>query len=182
MKLEDGKLIEEKKDFEFIIGDEAVIPGIEKCVTSMKLGEKCLTKIKPKNGYGEKGNEQLGIPPNATLLVEIELVQHEKQKQTWEMSSDEKIEFAEKLKKDGNDFYVKKNYKLALKRYKKAADIFPRDLYQFNDDQKKQIEKLKTILYANIAAVHLARKNAKKTLEYANKASNLLYSNSMYRL
>lgn len=40
----------------------------------MKKGEKALIKVSSKYGFGEEGDEEKGIPANATLFYEVELV------------------------------------------------------------------------------------------------------------
>jgi FKBP-type peptidyl-prolyl cis-trans isomerase len=76
--LVDGKVFDtshqdkdEPRSFE--IGTEKVIPGWEEGVPGMKVGERRKLTIPPELGYGEQGNPP-SIPPNATLVFEIELV------------------------------------------------------------------------------------------------------------
>ncbi|KAF5722785.1 peptidylprolyl isomerase [Fusarium mundagurra] len=54
------------------IGVGQVIKGWDEGVTQMKLGEKALLDITPDYGYGARGFPG-AIPPNATLLFEVEL-------------------------------------------------------------------------------------------------------------
>ncbi|KAF4333408.1 peptidylprolyl isomerase [Fusarium beomiforme] len=58
--------------FQVKIGTGQVIKGWDEGVPTMKLGEKALLDITPDYGYGARGFPG-AIPPNATLLFEVEL-------------------------------------------------------------------------------------------------------------
>ncbi|KAI1054949.1 hypothetical protein LB506_006653 [Fusarium annulatum] len=58
--------------FVVTIGVGQVIKGWDEGVTQMQLGEKALLDITPDYGYGARGFPG-AIPPNATLLFEVEL-------------------------------------------------------------------------------------------------------------
>ncbi|HOF44822.1 MAG TPA: FKBP-type peptidyl-prolyl cis-trans isomerase [Candidatus Pacearchaeota archaeon] len=76
--LEDGTKFDSSVDrgtpFNFILGIGQVIEGWEKGMEGMKVGEKRKLTIQPEYAYGERGVPGV-IPPNATLIFEVELLE-----------------------------------------------------------------------------------------------------------
>ena len=75
--LENGKQFDASYDrgtpFEFPLGAGRVIKGWDEGVQGMKVGGKRKLVIPPDLGYGQRGAGRV-IPPNATLIFEVELL------------------------------------------------------------------------------------------------------------
>ena len=81
-QLEDGTVFDSNVDpkfnhvqpFEFNLGAGQVIPGWDKGIVGMKVGEKKHLVIPPEDGYGSSAAAGGKIPPNATLIFDVELL------------------------------------------------------------------------------------------------------------
>ncbi len=65
--------VDRDEPFQFALGEGMVIAGWDLGVAKMKIGDKVKLTIPPHLGYGANGYPG-AIPPNATLVFEVELL------------------------------------------------------------------------------------------------------------
>ncbi len=65
--------VDRGRPFEFRLGAGQVIAGWDQGVAQLKVGDKARLTIPPDLGYGARGAGGV-IPPNATLIFEVELL------------------------------------------------------------------------------------------------------------
>ena len=135
-------------------------------------GEKASFTISPEYGYGAAGLPEKGVPPNATLKYEIELVELEKEKETYKMDIPEKIEFAKTKKEQGNTFFKNGKTNIAIKRYESAISAI-KYTSDFSEEEKKQAEEIQVACEVNITIANSKLKKWKEVITHADNALKL---------
>uniref|UniRef100_A0A1J3IJK5 peptidylprolyl isomerase n=1 Tax=Noccaea caerulescens TaxID=107243 RepID=A0A1J3IJK5_NOCCA len=189
-KLQDGTVFlkkgyeEDEEPFEFKTDEEQVIEGLERGVMGMKKGEVALITISPEYAFGssESKQELAVIPPNSTLCYEVELVSFVKEKESWDMNTQEKIEAAGKKKEEGNALFKAGKYARASKRYERGVKYVEYDS-TFDEEEKKKAKALKVACNLNNAACKLKLKDYKEAGKLSTKVLELDGKNvkAMYR-
>ncbi len=75
--LADGQKFADSQDgvpIPFIVGEEQIVPGWDEMVLLMQVGDKVQFVLPPELGLGAVGSPNGVVPPNATLIFEMELV------------------------------------------------------------------------------------------------------------
>lgn len=77
----------------FTLLTEQVCEGLDLGVMKMKKGEKALICVQPQYGFGAAGHSgRLAVvPPSTAVTYEVELLDFENGKESWEMSDAEKV-------------------------------------------------------------------------------------------
>lgn len=74
----DGKKFDSSRDrndpISFPLGQGRVIPGWDEGIALLKIGSRAKLTIPPQLGYGARGTPGGPIPPNATLIFDVELL------------------------------------------------------------------------------------------------------------
>nr|BAE99990.1 peptidylprolyl isomerase [Arabidopsis thaliana] len=190
-KLQDGTTVfvkkgheEDEEPFEFKIDEEQVIEGLEKAVMGMKKGEVALITISPEYAFGssESKQELAVIPPNSTVYYEVELVSFIKEKESWDMNTQERIEAAGKKKEEGNVLFKAGKYARASKRYERGVKYIEYDS-TFDEEEKKKSKDLKIACNLNDAACKLKLKDYKEAAKLSTKVLEMDSRNvkAMYR-
>ncbi|KAM3570425.1 hypothetical protein VYU27_007503 [Nannochloropsis oceanica] len=107
--------------FKFTIGQQQVIKGWDVGFATMKVGEHAILKCRHDYGYGESGSPP-SIPPKATLCFDVELLSFApKKKEKWEMSSEERVAEAVKLKEVARGLFKEQRWGEAASEYIEAG-------------------------------------------------------------
>ncbi|NWT18050.1 FKBP7 isomerase, partial [Vireo altiloquus] len=118
----------------FVLGVGQVIKGLDIAMMNMCPGEKRKVTIPPSLAYGQQGYAQGKIPPNATLIFEIELYAVNKGPRS--------VEAFNKIDKDGDkklseleiSQYLKEEFaRDGKKRHPSAHDEILADIFKKND-------------------------------------------------
>lgn len=189
-KLQDGTVFFKKGHddgdelLEFKTDDEQVIDGVDRAVMTMKKGEVALLTIAPEYAFGSSESQQelAVVPPNSTVSYEAELVSFDKEKESWDMNTPEKIEAAAKKKEEGNVLFKAGKYERASKRYEKAVKYIEYDT-SFGEEEKKQAKAVKVACNLNNAACKLKLKDYKQAEKLCTKVLELESRNvkALYR-
>eukprot|EP00730_Choanoeca_flexa_P009774 TRINITY_DN1325_c0_g1_i1.p1 TRINITY_DN1325_c0_g1~~TRINITY_DN1325_c0_g1_i1.p1 ORF type:complete len:406 (+),score=155.74 TRINITY_DN1325_c0_g1_i1:45-1262(+) len=169
LTLEDGTVIAEEKDRTVVVGDEELFPGFDVALRSMKDKEQANFTIKPAQAYGSEGNADLKVPGNAVVKATIEGVNFEFAKDSWALTSEEKLAQAEALKTEGSEYFKKGELKRASLRYENGLKCVDNDS-SLDDAQKATAKTLKAAIASNLALVALKGKDYVKAKDQADKA------------
>ncbi|GJQ14574.1 hypothetical protein GpartN1_g6365.t1 [Galdieria partita] len=168
------KIIEEKENYELIVGDGVVIEGVDLALETMKKGERAVLTIAPNYAFKEAGVVvPEGFSRDSTVQVELELISFERAKDSWNLSKEEKIENALRTKDKGNELFKSGRYKLAKKKYEKVVNNLEFDVRNKSDLSAEQKQQGKSILlqtYLNLAACEEKFGNPNGVLKQCNKA------------
>ena len=156
---EGGAVFEERAagdELEFVTGEAQVIEGLEEGVMSMQEGERCRLTVPPAMAFGADGRDSGGVrvPPDATLVYDLELASFVKAREVHEMDHAEKIEACAARKAEGNTLFKQGMLVRAAKKYSAGAKFVDSDA-DFSAAQQQEARKLKIACWNNAAQCQL---------------------------
>jgi peptidylprolyl isomerase len=178
-----GKVFDSSRDrnstFKFVLGSGSVIKGWDIGVRSMKIGETADLKLSPEYAYGENGAGS-SIPPNSTLLFEIELINfYEKMKSKYEMDMPEKMSIAKKLKEEGISYFSNKNFEEAAIKFDEAYSYLENPSEWDNNSEVTELSNSllmnMSVCYNNLKKYELTVKKSTEALKLKDKNPKSFY-------
>lgn len=172
--------------FKFTISQGQVIKGWDVGFATMKKGEKAILKCRADYAYGDRP-QGATIKAGDTLLFEVELLDfNEKKKEKWEMSRQDKIDEAKRLKDEGTAMFMEKRFREAAELYIEAS-TYVTDLKEeaapFSDSEDEgdkvpntpaeDVNALLLSCHLNAAQARLSDKDWAGAVAEANKAVKL---------
>ncbi|XP_072209980.1 inactive peptidyl-prolyl cis-trans isomerase FKBP6 isoform X2 [Excalfactoria chinensis] len=160
------------------LGEDITLQGLEIGVLTMKKGEVARFIFSPDYTYGQQGCLPL-IPPNATVLFEVELIDFldsadsdtffaltAEQQDTFPLQKVLKV--ADVEREFGNYLFRKQCFESAKDRYKRAYSILGRS--PSNEAEQCQINASKLLVLLNLSVTYLKLECPARALMYGEKA------------
>eukprot|EP00960_Hanusia_phi_P033270 750377-Hanusia_phi.AAC.4 len=160
--------------------DLDITDGLERALQHMVKGQSALVHVTPAYGYGEDGRGN-DVPPNKAIEYRVHLVDW-KETGTKDMSAEDKLAFASKIKDAGNSFFNAGKFLRSHQRYSAAYQVgFPIHSYYLNHSQvlqvpdssaspemHREVEAIKISCLLNMAACEMKRNNWKEVISKCN--------------
>lgn len=138
--------------FQFNLGRAQVIRGWEEGIPSMRVGEKALFTIVSDYAYGSQGSPggDPGIPPDATLQFEVQLIDFVELDHEYPDSVEDRIAAAKLRHEQGNVYFKEQRYTRAAAKYSKGRQLLE-NLVDPTPEQQKESDILTATFFANSA-------------------------------
>jgi len=156
------------KTLEFTAGNGEVCDALEFAVSEMKKGERAVLTVTTPKLAEEK---QLGLQnlTSEKVVLTMELQNFEKDKETYEMSSEEKIQYCQARKDAAAALFKSGRLEMALLSYKKVVDTFNYIDSIKEEDLKSKAKELKKLCNLNKAACYLKLEDYVEAKNACNK-------------
>lgn len=150
-----------------------VVKGIDRALVKFKKNECSKLLIKPKYAFGDKAfTNTFNIPSDATVEYTVTLRNFEKAKESWSLSTEEKLEQCRIFKDRGTANFKEGDCSTAIWYYKRIQNYLASE-----KDIEENLEKERLALllasYLNIALCELKLKNYFKAKNAATKALDI---------
>ncbi|KAJ6655803.1 hypothetical protein lerEdw1_004856 [Lerista edwardsae] len=168
------------------LGEDITLGGLEIGLLTMKKGELARFLFKPNYAFGAVGCPPL-IPPNATVLFEVELLDFldsaesdrffdltPEQRERFPLQ--EKLKVADTEREFGNYLFRQKHFMDARERYKRAYSVLKR-VFAGEADQAR-VDAAKLLVFLNLSFTYLKLERPARALAYGEKALELDQKNA----
>ncbi|XP_015180137.1 PREDICTED: aryl-hydrocarbon-interacting protein-like 1 [Polistes dominula] len=138
---------------------------------SEKRSHHCCGVTLQNEGIGyEDLNELIKYPQDLEFTIELTqiILPNEYEKETWQMTEDEKLKSVPELKEKGNIFYKNQNYDIASEMYAKAIGILEQLMLaeKPNDEEWLMLNKMKVPLLLNYSQCKLKNEEYYSVIEH----------------
>ncbi|KAL8198697.1 UNVERIFIED_CONTAM: Inactive peptidyl-prolyl cis-trans isomerase fkbp6 [Gekko kuhli] len=168
------------------VGEDITLRGMTVGLLTMKRGELARFLFKPHYAFGMAGCPPL-IPPNATILFEIELLDFldtAESDEFFELSPVQQERFplqkvlkvAETERELGNYLFRQKHFMDARERYKRASSVLHR--VAAKEDEQTKVDTAKLLVLLNLSITYLKLRHPARALLYGERALELDQKNA----
>ena len=86
-----------------LLGRGTLVPGLDRALLEMRVGERAEVTVGPEGGYGRAGSVELPcVPGSATLTYDVEMLDLESEGELWDLSFESKMRYATERRERGN--------------------------------------------------------------------------------
>lgn len=177
--LEDGEPMDGEEELEFTVDEDEVLPGLDRAVVAMKKKERAVVSVDPEYGLGKEmavTSKGVEVPGGSTLVADMRLLEFEKDKESYQLESNEKVEAAKRKKDDGNSKLKNGKVAKASKRYSQGIRLVEYE-GALKDEDKREARQVKLQLHLNAALAHLKLKQPREALKSCDKALEIESAN-----
>nr|AAI52651.1 FK506 binding protein 8 [Danio rerio] len=154
--LTNGTVVDELKDLSFTLGDGDVLQALDLTVQLMEMGEKALIEAAAKYAYGALGSSAPAVPPDADLLLEVQLLSADEALDLELMPPSERIILANRKRERGNVHYQRADYAFAVNSYGIALQITETSSrVDISQEEEEELLDMKVKCLNNMAAAQL---------------------------
>jgi len=168
-----------------IIQPPGFTDGLEEAIKMMKKGETARFVVNSDYGFGKAGDSSLGVDANCRLYYEVSVISYSKPEKTVShMRGQEKLNYAQGKKGQGNQYFKDKRYKKACEKYHlvlKCYDYEQRGIDSDNDIdddsypervEPGEIHSLQIVCHSNLSMCYLRRKKYTTAIEHCDAVLN----------
>jgi tetratricopeptide (TPR) repeat protein len=144
--------------------------GLDVAVAKMKKGELAHISASSDLGFSNEVTKAQGYPVDWAIEAELEMVEFEKIKESYDITKPEKLDRAVCFKNIGNNFYRSGKLRRAAEKYEQAWKLFQYEKAEDDAEFKAKIDAMQLACHLNLAMVYLKLDQPLKTLEHTKHA------------